>query len=194
MRLIKESRIKNQTKHNFMQAFLDLYLENSKQKISVKSITEKAGYNRGTFYNYFNDVEDLRTAIENELIPDEKDFELIRDLIKNDPKKSLDHMFTLLKAKSDALLYMINKEGNMELFNKILNNIKPQLKKTISPDKSLSEKEIDFILEIYIIILITSLKFVNIHAKNDIEKLRTPVCNILENGVLRYLYTNEYDN
>ncbi len=190
MSIINESSVKNQTKHNFMQAFLDLYLSSNSEKISVKSITEKAGYNRGTFYNYFNDVDDLKAAIENELIPGEEDFELIRNLIKDDPKKSLDHMFTLLKTKSDVLLYMINKEGSMEFYSKMLKLIKPELKKTISPDKSLSELEIDFILEIYIVVLLASLKYVNLEVKNEIEKLKEPVKNILENGILRYLYTN----
>lgn len=41
----------------------------SAEKITVKDITNKAGYNRGTFYEYFTDVYDVLNYIEDSLIP-----------------------------------------------------------------------------------------------------------------------------
>lgn len=39
------------------------------EKITVKEITNRAGYNRGTFYEYFTDVYDVLDVIANSLIP-----------------------------------------------------------------------------------------------------------------------------
>lgn len=38
------------------------------EKISIKEITDMAGYNRGTFYNHFVDIYDLLTHLENSAI------------------------------------------------------------------------------------------------------------------------------
>ena len=52
----KQPQITAQTKQNLIEAFWSLYCEQRIEKITVKDITNKAGYNRGTFYEYFTDV------------------------------------------------------------------------------------------------------------------------------------------
>ena len=47
---------KEQTKENLVEAFWTLYKDKPLEKITVKEITDKAGYNRGTFYSYFKDT------------------------------------------------------------------------------------------------------------------------------------------
>ena len=46
----KQPEITAQTKQNFVDAFWELYKKYSIEKITVKQITDKAGYNRATFY------------------------------------------------------------------------------------------------------------------------------------------------
>ncbi|QNO15346.1 TetR/AcrR family transcriptional regulator [Alkalicella caledoniensis] len=65
----KRTEITAQTKQNLMDAFWNLYCEKRIEKITVKEITNKAGYNRGTFYEYFTDVYNVLDEIENSLIP-----------------------------------------------------------------------------------------------------------------------------
>lgn len=57
-----------QTKNNLRIAFWSLYAQKPIEKISIKEITELAGYNRGTFYLYYNDVYDLLHQIEEEIL------------------------------------------------------------------------------------------------------------------------------
>jgi AcrR family transcriptional regulator len=57
------------TKQNLIDAFWALYCEKRIEKITVKEITQKAGYNRGTFYEYFTDIYDVLNQIEESLIP-----------------------------------------------------------------------------------------------------------------------------
>lgn len=52
-----EEKIKN--------AFLEMYAEKPIEKISVSGLTEKAGINRGTFYDHYLDICDLRDRLEN---------------------------------------------------------------------------------------------------------------------------------
>lgn len=64
----KRPDITEQTKTNLRQAFWRLYEEKPLAKISVKQITDLAGYNRGTFYLYFKDIYDLLEDIESKVL------------------------------------------------------------------------------------------------------------------------------
>ena len=46
----KQPHITEQTKNNLRIAFWSLYAQKPIEKISIKEITELAGYNRGTFF------------------------------------------------------------------------------------------------------------------------------------------------
>jgi AcrR family transcriptional regulator len=56
------------TRQTFVDAFCEVYKTKSIEKITVAELTRKAGYNRGTFYEYFIDVYDLLEHIEDKLI------------------------------------------------------------------------------------------------------------------------------
>jgi AcrR family transcriptional regulator len=59
----RQPEITAQTRQNLIDAFWSLYCEKRIEKITVKEITIKAGYNRGTFYEYFVDVYDVFETI-----------------------------------------------------------------------------------------------------------------------------------
>ena len=50
-----------------VEAFLQLCQTLPCDKITVSQLTKKAGYNRSTFYAYFNNTDDLLKQLENEL-------------------------------------------------------------------------------------------------------------------------------
>ncbi|CAM4199597.1 TetR/AcrR family transcriptional regulator [Lacicoccus alkaliphilus] len=58
------------TRSNLMEAFWELYKEKPLAKITVREITDRAGYNRGTFYAYFSDVYEIQEVFKNSLIPE----------------------------------------------------------------------------------------------------------------------------
>lgn len=60
----KQPEITAATRNAFVDAFCKLYIDTPIEKISIKRLTDLAGYNRATFYNYFNDVYALLTYIE----------------------------------------------------------------------------------------------------------------------------------
>ncbi len=64
----KQPQITELTRKRLKDAFWSLYTELPIEKISVREIAGRAGYNRGTFYEYFDDVYDLLDQIEEEII------------------------------------------------------------------------------------------------------------------------------
>ena len=64
----KQPEITAATRKMFIQVFCAFYRTRPIEKITVKEIAEKAGYNRVTFYQYFQDVYDLQAQLEDELI------------------------------------------------------------------------------------------------------------------------------
>lgn len=64
----KQPEITAKTKQALATAFCNLYMEKSIDKITISAITERAGYNRCTFYQYFTDVYDLLEFVESDLL------------------------------------------------------------------------------------------------------------------------------
>ncbi|QSE53428.1 TetR/AcrR family transcriptional regulator [Lactiplantibacillus plantarum] len=56
------------TRKNFIEAYCQLSQKIPLEKITVRAVTECAGYNRSTFYQYFDDINDVVTAIESEVL------------------------------------------------------------------------------------------------------------------------------
>jgi len=62
-----KKEMRNFTKKRLQAAFWDLYEQKRIEQVSVREITERAGYNRGTFYLYYKDVYDMLATCEKEL-------------------------------------------------------------------------------------------------------------------------------
>lgn len=102
----KQPHITEQTKNNLRIAFWSLYAQKPIEKISIKEITELAGYNRGTFYLYYNDVYDLLHQIEEEILG--KITDVLNDsLEKNDTFDLSGQMGILLDLMPDHMKPML---------------------------------------------------------------------------------------
>ena len=64
----KQPEITDKTRQVFVDVFCDLYCKKPIEKISVQEITNKAGYNRSTFYQYFCDIYELLAFVENDVL------------------------------------------------------------------------------------------------------------------------------
>lgn len=68
----KNPELTAQTKNNLVEAFLNIYAEKDVVGISVKEIAEHAGYNRSTFYSYFDNVQSVLDYVVNSLFEQAK--------------------------------------------------------------------------------------------------------------------------
>lgn len=64
----KQPEVTEQTRRNIMEAFCRLYAQRPIERIYVKELISEAGYNRSTFYEYFQDVYDLLNCLEDDVI------------------------------------------------------------------------------------------------------------------------------
>jgi Transcriptional regulator len=55
----KHPEIQEATRRNFAEALIALYGERPLDKIDIRTLSDKAGYNRATFYRYFKNIDDL---------------------------------------------------------------------------------------------------------------------------------------
>ncbi len=64
----KQPEITDATRNAFVSAYCELTAHDPDKKVTVRQITEAAGYNRTTFYRYFEDVDAIRDYLEDSII------------------------------------------------------------------------------------------------------------------------------
>lgn len=96
-----------QTRENLIEAFWKISSEKGVEKTKVSDIIKLAGYNRSTFYFYFQDINQLIEEVERELfdnivsIRSLKSFNEISEEVNNIFKKDGEKVSLLLSEKGD---------------------------------------------------------------------------------------------
>ena len=62
------------TRQNLMDAFWKLYKEKGIRNITIKEVTDLAGYHRGTFYRHFSSLDEVLEKVEDPLLPSSPDY------------------------------------------------------------------------------------------------------------------------
>ena len=110
------------------QAIVDAFWETAKlrglHQVTISEITKRAGLNRGTFYVYFSDVEELLSTAENEIIQDlhENLTAIRRDAISvsDDNLKTISTRTVELFGKYDERLFLLlSKNGDPNFIDRI---------------------------------------------------------------------------
>jgi AcrR family transcriptional regulator len=141
----KYKEISERTRQNIMDAFWELYCEKRIEKITIREITAKAGYNRGTFYEYFLDVYDVLEQIEQSLLPDIADIPpLLPDL--TEAPLPIDSFIKLYSNSSKYYTVLLGDNGDPAFAGKIKNGIKEKLKEQLD-ERAHDILEIDYSLE-----------------------------------------------
>ncbi|WP_270405287.1 TetR/AcrR family transcriptional regulator [Candidatus Collinsella stercoripullorum] len=146
----KQPQITEQTRANLTQAFWELYLDRPIEKITVREITERAGYNRATFYLYFRDVYDLFEQLEGEILSQ------VRALVDNrllagDTLDFTNHMGFIvgLAQRFDGYMPRLI-AGDPSFGDRLKEIIAPLLDRFIIRDAGLSETEQAVVREFYL--------------------------------------------
>lgn len=183
----KRVEITAQTKQNIIDAFWSLYCEKRIEKITVKDIANKAGYNRGTFYEYFTDVYDVLEDIENSLIPTLN--ELPPVLIPTGTLgMPLDAFFELYEQNNKYYSVLLGEKGDPAFASKLKNSIKPMIMQVFVDKPNVDKKELDFILEYTLsaMIGIMSYWFKQTDALPN-DQLHQLINRLMEQGVMKQL-------
>jgi AcrR family transcriptional regulator len=116
--LKKQPEVTERTKATLMDAFWQLYRENDIRKISIKDITEKAGYNRSTFYQYFVDVYDLLSQIEDSLVQAIVD-NVKASFVSKNGNDFIAQLAGLYDLKGEYISVLLSKNGDPALAEKL---------------------------------------------------------------------------
>lgn len=141
------------TKKIIKDAFIEIYKLKTIDSISVKEITNKVGFNRGTFYIHYDDIYDLLREVEDEVL---SEFHKVGHKIKEynishfDPKEPIPAMLEILKymkSKRNYIEALLGQNGYPSFSIKCKNIMKQYI---FTKLKIENEKYSDYLLE-YII-------------------------------------------
>ena len=183
----KRVEITAKTKQNIIDAFWSLYCDNRIEKITVKDIANKAGYNRGTFYEYYKDVYDVLEDIENSLIPTLNELPPV-SIPTGNLGMPMDAFFQVYKQNSKYYSVLLGENGDPAFASKLKNSIKPTIMQIFASKPNVDQKELDYILEYTLsaMIGIMSYSFKQTNALTN-DKLHELITRLMEEGVMKQL-------
>ncbi|MGH4138317.1 TetR/AcrR family transcriptional regulator C-terminal domain-containing protein [Clostridium sp.] len=183
----KQPEVTAQTKQNLIDAFWCLYCEKRIEKITVKEITQKAGYNRGTFYEYFTDIYDVLKQIEESLIPTLHELPPIT-IANENMGMPIDMFMKLYEENNKYYSVLLGDNGDPAFVSKLKNSTKPILKQAFSEKHGLDPIELDFILEYVLSAMIGIMSYWFRQDKVlTAEDLIALMHDLMENGVMKHL-------
>lgn len=127
----KKTAVSMRTRQKIKEAFLELYAKKPITDITVGAIMQLAGYNRSTFYNYYDTAQDLLNEIEEEIIErvrknsqrifldDQANINDVFSQIFSTFEQYGDTVYILLGNNGDAAFRLRVKETAKEVFRKI---------------------------------------------------------------------------
>lgn len=146
--MLKQPERTAETRTNYITAFVRLMKIKPVEKITIAEISESAGYNRSTFYQYFKDIYDLLAYIEDDILSYVNE-EIITQIGKEKTEDYFIEGFQKLYAEKGELLKVL-------LANKNYSNFPYKLKAAIMPSfanqvgLSLAQEEAVFIIDFYL--------------------------------------------
>lgn len=181
----KQPEITAQTRQNLLDAFWSLYGEKRIEKITVREITQKAGYNRGTFYEYFTDVYDVLEQIELTLIPSIDELPPFQ-LPERSLGMPLDMFMTLYEQNQKYYSVLLGDNGDPSFASKLKQSTKPLLQQAFAERLRMDPVEFDYAIEYILSGMIGIMSYWFRQNKTlPVEKLITLMQEFMDNGVTR---------
>lgn len=109
-----------------MQAFWGLYCQKKIEAITVKEITDAAGYHRSTFYEYFVDIYDVLNQLEESLLESIKE-EVVKRLDDFQNEEFIKGLADLYESKGKYLSVLLGENGDPFYANKLKAVMRPVL-------------------------------------------------------------------
>lgn len=183
----KNMDVRNKTKQDLMDSFWEIYCEKPIEKITIKNITERAGYNRSTFYEYFIDIYDVLEQIEADIIPNINELPPL-NISTEKLGMPLDVFMELYNENHKYYSVLLGDNGDASFASKLKNSIKPILNEALKNQVKVSEIELDFVLEYILSAMIGIMSYWFKKEKSlPVEKLISLMNIIMENGVMDIL-------
>ena len=119
----KNPALTEQTRQNIVDSFCQLLCTKPVNKISIQELSDLAGYNRCTFYQYFKDIYELEEYIENDILNYLK--EHVNTSASLTQESGTMELLQLLKNKGHYLKPLLGEYGNMHFLERLKAEILP---------------------------------------------------------------------
>ena len=192
----RRTHITSQTRANLVEAFWSLYCRKGISKISVKEIAAKAGYNRGTFYEYFTDVNSVLEHLEMSLLPSSPQELPPRSIgsVKGG-KHPLDPFIKMYERNRKYFIVLLGERGDPAFQARIKRHIRPMLRSILPSGRGVDEFETDVTIEFVLSAMIGVLGYWFSREQHyPSEKLLSLVYDLMEHGALRRWRADGLDN
>lgn len=180
----KQQDTTNETKNSFIVSFCKLYMKKPIEKISIRELTDTAGYNRTTFYNYFSDIYDVLDYIENSSIRYVKK-NIIIDMKKENPSKQFINTFLNIYENWESYIKVLLSNQNSAHFT---DRLKKELFNSCMDAFNLPKNNIraEYILDFYLSAIIS---VISRWIKNQSEMSSLEMANLLEDMLKNNIFT-----
>ena len=156
----KQPQITEQTRANLRQAFWSLYAERPIERIPVREICERAGYNRATFYLYYHDVYEVLAEVE-DLILDGLGSLVEGRLLRGDTLDFSQHMGPILQMAREWRPYtavLLGQNGDPAFVERFKETIRPLVDRFVLPAEGLKPRERIILSEFYLAGLLAAVR------------------------------------
>ena len=180
----KQQDTTNETKNSFIVSFCKLYMKKPIEKISIRELTDTAGYNRTTFYNYFSDIYDVLDYIENSSIRYVKK-NIIIDMKKENPSKQFINTFLNIYENWESYIKVLLSNQNSAHFT---DRLKKELFNSCMDAFNLPKNNIraEYILDFYLSAIIS---VISRWIRNQSEMSSLEMANLLEDMLTNNIFT-----
>ena len=184
------------TKENIIETFWSLYCKKRIEKISVKEICQRSGYNRSTFYVYFQDVYAVLEEIEKRTVEAQVFKAIILEQIiqeqANFGQAMLKSVLALFEKNSEYLPVLLGEQGDPLFRKKLLAKLTPvvlSMYKHLSPEEVI---EVKYLMEYQSAAMLSTIAewYANnkdIPTSEFIELLLAATTNGVHKELLKYL-------
>ena len=176
----KQPELTAATRQTLIDAFFRITAEG--QKATVGDITERAGYNRCTFYRYFDDTEQLLSQVEAEICDA---FGAVLTLRSSaiSPPEMIGSLAVIYQQYGDYLSVLLGEHGDSRFVRKMKTMIHPvayQLFTASSSSDITAALKEEFLLSA---VLATITKWYEMKQPISISELGTLIVDVLQHGI-----------
>jgi AcrR family transcriptional regulator len=182
----KHPEITMQTRKDLIDAFWQIYCEKRIEKITVKDITTKAGYNRSTFYEYFNDVYDVLEQLEDSVLPNLSTHHKITILTERELVVHFNQFSKIYQERCNYYSVLLGDNGDPAFQGKFKNVFRPLLMQLFSNYNTEDDFVIEYKIEYVLSTLIGVFHYSYVKGNNPpVEKVVQLIYRFMFNGVIK---------
>lgn len=164
----KKNHSETTAEHDLQEAFWKLYKVKSIEKISIREITETAGYHRSTFYLYYKDIYDLLSRAEDSIITaiHESDAPSLMTA-QYDPDDLISYVIRIYQSQIERLKILFGPHGDPKFVTRLQAMIRNEIRPTLKIPSDIAPEAANYYTEFIISgIIAVIVKWINEEGKN----------------------------